>query len=90
MSFHPISGLFQPGEGPGLRDEAPDVCAFVDDGRWRTVECGSTDVTSLVVGSSLPGEEPRLCTPHADRWEQTPAVQEGFHIIRPLDLPEEG
>lgn len=88
MSFHPISGLFQPGEGPGLLLDVPDACAFEESGRWRTTRCRSTDVVALVDDGS-DRAEPLLCGPHADRWAQTPAGQEGFDVIRPIDPPEE-
>ncbi|WP_131830989.1 hypothetical protein [Frankia sp. CcI49] len=84
MSFHPIAGLFSPGEGPGLSEEAGDACAFEDHGRWRTTRCRSADVTSAVEGFSLCGE-PYLCTPHAKEWAQTPGVQTGCQAIYPLN-----
>lgn len=84
MTFHPLSGLFAPGEGPALRLDVPDACAFVEHGRFRTVACGSTDVAAVVEGGGAPGDEPLLCAPHADRWRQTEAVRSGLDRIYPL------
>lgn len=89
MSLHPISGLFSSGEGLALRPGVVDACAFEESGRWRTTRCTSTDVTSLVDDSTLTGDEPLLCGPHADRWAQTAAVRDGLHSIHPLYPPRE-
>ncbi|MEX5634943.1 hypothetical protein [Parafrankia sp. FMc2] len=88
MTFRPISGLFSPGEGPGLRLDAKDSCAFEESGRWRSTRCESTDVTSRVQISG--GDELGLCAPHAEVWAQTPATSEGLNVISPLDPSEEG
>ncbi|WP_131802323.1 hypothetical protein [Parafrankia soli] len=87
MTFHPLSGLFQPGEGPSLREDVVDACAFAEHGRWRTTRCGSSDTPYLVEGAAPEGDEPLLCGPHADRWSETPAVLGGMHTIH--FLPED-
>ncbi len=82
MTFHPISGLFQPGEGPALLADVPDACAFGEHGRWRTTRCRSTDVAAVVVTPN--GDDPLVCAPHAGRWAETDAVRSGLHAIYPL------
>lgn len=90
MTFHPISGLFSPGEGPALRHDVPDACAFERSGRWRTTRCRSTDVVAAVDDGS-DRTEPLLCGLHAYAWANTPAALEGLHAVHPLDtLGEDG
>lgn len=82
MAVDLIGGLFGPGEGPGLRPDVPDLCAFEDRGRLRRRICGSTAVTHAVEGAA--DLEPLLCGRHADRWSQDSAVLEGRHVLYPL------
>ncbi|KPM55715.1 hypothetical protein ACG83_10555 [Frankia sp. R43] len=87
MTFHPFSGLFAPGEGPGLHGGVDDgVCAYEHSGRWRSTSCRSTDTVAVVAGAGPQGDEPLLCRDHVDAWAQTPEARDGFHRIHEFEL----
>jgi len=90
MSFHPISGLFSPGEGPALREDATG-CAHEESGRWLTRRCRQQLLTHVVVPAEAADDDPLplLCGPHAEVWRDTQAARSGLLAVTTLGETED-
>ena len=72
--------LFQPGEGPALRHDVTDGCAFESHGRFLARRCHEVDTSHEVVDPT--GTVLEVCAPHADAWCRTAAVLDGIDVVR--------